>query len=40
MLKHGIQELEGSQILLPHLRKLRPDPDRLATRFEQFLRTG
>lgn len=40
MLKHGIQELAGSQILLPKQRKHRPDLERLAARFEQFRSAG
>ena len=37
MLKHGIQELEGWTIHTPQRRRDKPDPDRLALRFEEFL---
>lgn len=36
MLKHGLQEMHGSTILLPTRTAERPDPDRLAARFETF----
>lgn len=36
MLKHGIQEVDGSRLLLPRRLADRPDPDRLAERFMQF----
>jgi putative restriction endonuclease len=34
MLRHGLQELDGSRIILPARLADRPDPDRLAQRFE------
>jgi putative restriction endonuclease len=37
MLRHGLQELEGSTIILPRRFGERPDPDRLAERFDQFM---
>jgi hypothetical protein len=40
MLRHGIQELEGSRILVPRGLRDRPDRDLLAARFEQFLEAG
>lgn len=40
MLKHGLQELEGSAIILPARVADRPDRDRLARRFEQWRRAG
>ena len=36
MLKHGLQELNGSPLILPRHIHDRPDPDRLAERFEGF----
>jgi putative restriction endonuclease len=40
MLRHGIQELEGSQLWIPRLKKDRPNQDLLAERFERFLEAG
>ncbi len=40
MLRHGIQAMDGTKIWLPQRRKDRPDPERLAKRFEHFLRAG
>ncbi|MCK6210074.1 HNH endonuclease [Georgenia sp. EYE_87] len=37
MLKHGLQEMHGARIALPHDTKARPDPERLALRFNTFL---
>ena len=37
MLKHGLQELEGWNIRTPHRYRDKPDPDRLALRFREFL---
>jgi len=37
MLKHGLQELEGWNIRTPQKRSEKPDPDRLALRFREFL---
>ena len=36
MLRYGLQEVEGSQLLLPHNSALRPNRDFLAERFELF----
>jgi putative restriction endonuclease len=36
MLLHGLQELHQKQIILPHKRQDRPDPERLVTRYEEF----
>ena len=36
MLKHGIQELQGQQMILPSSRQLWPDQDRLSIRYEKF----
>ena len=36
MLKHGLQEMHGTTIELPARKAERPDPDRLAIRFDQF----
>jgi putative restriction endonuclease len=40
MLKHGIQELHNSSIILPNNKKSWPDRDRLSIRFGQFKQTG
>ena len=37
MLTHGLQEMEGRQLLLPDRRTSWPDRDRLAERFKKFL---
>jgi putative restriction endonuclease len=37
MLRHGLQEMHGVTIQLPSRAAERPDRDRLAARFEQFL---
>lgn len=37
MLKHGLQEMNGRRIVLPRRISDRPERDRLATRFEEFL---
>lgn len=37
MLRHGLQEMNGTTILLPTRRQERPDPARLAARFDEFL---
>lgn len=37
MLRHGIQEIHGSTIQLPHSLKLKPDTERLDIRFHEFL---
>lgn len=36
MLRHGLQEMHGAPIFLPHSRHDRPDPARLEERYEQF----
>jgi len=36
MLKHGIQEMHGSKLILPRSNSLRPNKDWLAKRFSQF----
>ena len=40
MLLHGIQELQGTRILLPRAARLRPDPELLQRRYEQFQAGG
>lgn len=37
MLKHGLQELHGSKLVLPNRPIDRPDPERLEQRYELFL---
>jgi len=37
MLRHGLQELDGSSINLPHKTGDRPDPDRLDERYRIFI---
>lgn len=37
MLRHGLQEMHGRQIVVPRAKSERPDPDRLEVRFQQFL---
>ena len=36
MLRHGLQGLHNTSIVLPSSRRNRPDPDRLAQRYERF----
>ncbi|HQO67030.1 MAG TPA: HNH endonuclease signature motif containing protein, partial [Spirochaetales bacterium] len=36
MLKHGIQELDGSTLIVPRHADERPDRDRLAERYSRF----
>ena len=36
MLLHGLQEMAGTQLLVPHQRAAQPDSDRLAYRYERF----
>jgi putative restriction endonuclease len=36
MLRHGLQGLHRSSLILPRARRNRPDPDRLAERYRQF----
>ncbi len=40
MLRHGLQELQESRLIVPRRTDLRPDRDRLALRFERFLKAG
>lgn len=40
MLKFGIQELNGNQMILPDQQNFWPDRDRLSERFEKFLKVG
>lgn len=40
MLKHGLQEMNGARISVPHRRSLQPDPDRLEERYERFRLAG
>jgi putative restriction endonuclease len=37
MLRHGLQELDGSSLILPGHAKDRPDRERLEVRYQQFL---
>jgi putative restriction endonuclease len=36
MLKHGIQEMHGNKIILPHSNSKKPDKNYLAQRYEKF----
>jgi putative restriction endonuclease len=40
MLRHGLQEMAGVRIIVPRGRGEHPDGDRLAERYEEFLRAG
>jgi putative restriction endonuclease len=40
MLKHGIQEMHNTQILLPESKKLQPDRELLAITFEKFQKSA
>lgn len=40
MLKHGLQEMHGRQIIMPSKRSDRPDRERLAERYAQFIAVG
>lgn len=40
MLRHGLQEMAGRQIVLPRHHQARPDPERLEVRYEEFRRAG
>jgi len=40
MLRHGLQEMHGTTILVPRSRNDRPDPTRLEERWEQFRATA
>jgi len=37
MLKHGIQDMDGTSLYLPKQRNQQPSKEGLSTRFEQFL---
>jgi putative restriction endonuclease len=37
MLKHGLQEMHGTSLVVPMRSSERPDPGRLATRFDAFI---
>lgn len=36
MLRHGLQEMHGRSLEVPKAKPLRPDPERLSIRYEQF----
>jgi putative restriction endonuclease len=38
MLKHGIQEMHGNKLILPHSNSRKPNKDWLAIRFDNFLK--
>ena len=40
MLKHGIQELQNSKIILPHDKNAWPDRERLSIKYSRFRQTG
>jgi putative restriction endonuclease len=40
MLRHGLQEMRGVRLTVPHSAHTRPDRDRLEERYEQFLAAG
>lgn len=40
MLKHGLQEMNGSVISVPNQRRLQPDPERLEERYAEFRAAG
>ena len=40
MLVHGLQGLQGTRIILPRARELRPDPELLHRRYERFRAAG
>lgn len=40
MLKYGLQQMDGRRLSLPARSKDRPDPDRLALRFDRFSQAG
>lgn len=37
MLRHGLQEMDGRTLAVPRAKTERPDPERLALRYEEFL---
>lgn len=38
MLRHGLQEMDGAHLHVPAARTARPDPERLAERYREFIR--
>lgn len=40
MLLHGLQEMGGVRLSVPHARRARPDPSRLELRYQEFLKAG
>ena len=40
MLQHGLQGFEGLSILIPNTKRLQPDRDFLAERYELFRKAG
>lgn len=40
MLRHGLQEMNGAQIIVPRARDAQPDKQRLEERYEQFRAAG
>jgi putative restriction endonuclease len=40
MLLHGLQEMGGVRLVVPHSRSARPDPGRLEERYEEFRQAG
>ncbi len=40
MLRHGLQDMNGESIVVPSKKAERPDRDRLATRYEHFLKAS
>jgi hypothetical protein len=40
MLRHGLQEMSGVELLRPHRVDAQPDREALEERYEEFLRAG
>lgn len=40
MLLHGLQEMDGVRLAVPHASRAQPDPNRIAERYANFLRAG
>ena len=40
MLKHGLQGMDGTKIILPHNNNLRPNRTFLSNRFDLFRKAG
>ncbi|MDA8347072.1 MAG: HNH endonuclease [Thermaerobacter sp.] len=40
MLLHGLQEMDGTRLLVPSVRSVQPDHSRLEERYEEFLSAG